>query len=624
MRRLAALTAAGVLLLAPSATAQGGTATLTPVGDGGSFPQRSFVLNLPQDAPLAPGQVRVREEGREVADLRVVPAGAAQRAFGVVLVLDTSGSMKGQAIEDAMAAARSFAERRPDGQALGLVTFNERAHVVLRPTTDEARIRAALAETPALAPETAINDGVAQALALLRESRVEAGSLVVLSDGSDTASALAREEVVAAAERQRVRIFSVGLESGAYSPATLRELAERTGGDYALARSSRSLREVFGDLGSRFSRELVITYRSSEPAGSTVDVVVGARGGPQAQATYQAPALDVAGPRSPSPGGFWVSTAALVLVAIVVGGLVAVALALGFRQPRQERLRQRMTAFGALTEQEGGEQPTEAALGTIYTRLQRRLSATARWKRFEEALDVARIPQSPVALASRAAVAAVLALMLPAVLGGSPLLGLGLAAMVVGGVRTYVKSRLRRQRTRFADQLADSLQVMTAALRAGHSLAGALSSVVDDAPEPTRTEFARVRADERLGVPIEECIDRMARRMDNRDLKQVAIVANLQQQTGGNTAEVLDRVVESVRERGDLRRLVRTLTAQGRMAHVVITALPVGVGAYFFLAARDYLQPLMEPGIGRMILIAALVMVAVGSYFIRRIIDIKV
>lgn len=624
MRRVAILlTLAATLLPAAPAGAQGG-ATLSPVGDDAAFPSRSFVFTLPEGAQARPGQIAVREDDRAVRELTVVPA--AQRAFGVVLVLDASKSMAGEPIEDAMDAARAFAQRRSSGQPLGLVTFSGQPRVVLRPTTDAGQIGRALSRTPVLEPQTAINDGVGLALQTLRESGVDAGAIVVLSDGADTASAATASQIAEAARRQDVRIYSVGLESGAFSPTTLKHLADRSAGEYSLTGSSGSLRDLFGALGGRLAGELVVTYESLEPAGSTVEVVATAPDGIEATTTYQAPALRMAPVEEVGGEGFWVSSAGVAGVAVLVGVLVAVAMSLILGRPRGQRLRERMEAF-AFTTRAANQDPAVdggPSADVIYERLQRRLAGAERWQRFEERVDVARIPWSPVQLASRTVIAAVVLFALAIVLGGGPLPAIALAVGAVVAANTYLKTMLRRQRTAFADQLADSLQVMAAALRAGHSLAGALSSVVDDAPEPTRTEFARVRADERLGVPIEESIKRMAERMDNEDLTQVAIVASLQQQTGGNTAEVLDRVVDAVRERSDLRRLVHTLTAQGRIAHIVITCLPIGMAGYLATVNPDYVQPFLEPGVVRTMGIVAIVMLVAGSYFIRRIIDIKV
>ena len=144
-------------------------------------------------------------------------------------------------------------------------------------------------------------------------------------------------------------------------------------------------------------------------------------------------------------------------------------------------------------------------------------------------------------------------------------------------VRLLVQGRITRKRRAFAEQLPDNLDVLTSALRAGHSLVGALTVVADDAPEPSKSEFRRVLAEEQFGVNLEDAFKVTVVRMSNQDLDQVALVARLQREVGSNSAEVLDRVVETVRAPMELRRLVRTLTAQGRLSRWILTLLPIGL-----------------------------------------------
>jgi tight adherence protein B len=191
-------------------------------------------------------------------------------------------------------------------------------------------------------------------------------------------------------------------------------------------------------------------------------------------------------------------------------------------------------------------------------------------------------------------------------------------------VHSAVDRALERERRLFADQLPDNLQVLSSALRAGHSLVGSLSVVVEDCSEPSRSEFRRVVADEQLGVPLEEALGVVARRMASIDLGQVALVSALQRETGGNTAEVLDRVAENVRGRFELRRLVKTLTAQGRMSRWIVSFLPVGLLVLITLVNPEYMQPLYTHTFGRVLLALAAVMVVAGSLVIRRIVNIKV
>jgi tight adherence protein B len=130
--------------------------------------------------------------------------------------------------------------------------------------------------------------------------------------------------------------------------------------------------------------------------------------------------------------------------------------------------------------------------------------------------------------------------------------------------------------------------------------------------------------DDQLGVPPEVAIRRTADRMANRDLEQVALLAELQRTAGGNSAEVLDTVVETIRQRGELRRLVRSLTAQGRMARWILTALPIGMTAFLWFMHPDIMSAFFSSGVGQFALLVAAAMVAMGSLIIQKIVDIEV
>jgi Flp pilus assembly protein TadB len=125
-------------------------------------------------------------------------------------------------------------------------------------------------------------------------------------------------------------------------------------------------------------------------------------------------------------------------------------------------------------------------------------------------------------------------------------------------------------------------------------------------------------------MSLEEAIRRVATRMASRDLEQVALLAELLRTTGGNAAEVLDVIVATVRERADIRRLVRTLTTQGRMARWILTALPIFSGLAFWALQPDIVGPTWQTTPGQVALVIAAVMVACGSLAIQRIIEIEV
>lgn len=630
MRRLAAasLVAIAACALPQAALAEGGP-ELTQAG-GARFPERSFVLTLPAGASVRPGQVSVHENRGPVSNLSVVPGKATGRTgFGVVLLIDATETMRGGAIRGAMRAAQAFAGHRNSQQPLGVITFNAKPNLLLPLTTDQSAIDAALAGSPALlARGTHINDAVAAALRLLKQAGVAAGSIVVLSDGADTGSQSNADDVTLLARGAGVRIFTVALRSGSFDPSVLKKLAAGAHGHYSETASAADLAPIYDKLGSQLANEYLIRYRSLAGPDEAVRVQVGLGGlAISASGEYVTPPLASRQP-SEAPkkeGSFWRSAVAMIAVSLTCAflfGLVAVVLFAA--RPRGRSVRRRIEGFVPLSMPGEEKKKWSAALtGSMLGGAEKSLAQMKWWAAFKEELHVARIQMPAVQVASCTAVGTLFAAWFFYALSGSALAAsFGLAVPV--GVRVLIKRRLDQQRRIFGDQLADNLQVIASAMRAGHSFVGALAVAVEDAAEPARTEFKRVIADEQLGVPLDDAFAVVVRRMQSRELEQVALVATLQRETGGNTAEVIDRVSELIRERFELRRMVRALTAQGRMSRWVVSMLPVGLLLVTTVLNPEYMQPLYGTGTGRALLAVAAGLVVTGSLVIKRIVNIKV
>jgi tight adherence protein B len=628
MRRLTAAIIFCVLaagLVAQSAQAQGPARLTTVPGSG--FPQQSFVLTLPSGGGLDTGHVSARENGHPVSRLSIKPAKAVgEKDFGVVLVIDATRTMRGRPIENALTAARTFARQRNPHQKLGVVTFNRKSMVTLPLTTDELAIKSALSDTPSLANNgTHVYDAVASALVLLKQEQIRAGSVVLLSDGADTGSQVSADELTNAARVAGVRIFTVGLRSRSFDPVALDRLAAAGRGDYSQADSPADLGPIYAALGSRLANEYLVQYRSLASRGSAVHVEL------RVPALSEPVTSDYVTPPLPSrvrissrhTSGFWDSDATMVLVSFVCALLIGIALvALLARRPRGEALSERLEGFVSSPSGEAGKNTGSAVTKRMLQGSERSLEQTSWWPTFKEELEIAQIELPAIQLVWLTALVTVVSMVLLAAVTGSAAVALlGLAAPFVA--RAIVNHKLEAQRRLFADQLADNLQVIVSAMRAGHSFIGALSVAVEDSPEPARSEFRRVIADESLGVPLEQALGTVVRRMENKDLDQAVLVAMLQRQTGGNMAEVIDRVADTIRERSDLRRMVRTLTAQGRLSRWVVTGLPVGLLLIITVMNRDYVEPLYITSGGHLMLALAGVLVVMGSLVIRRIVDFK-
>jgi tight adherence protein B len=625
LRRLACVLAAAALCGLPAAaTADSGGLRLTPVGKP-RFPDRSFALSLPAGHSIGPERVRVTENGRPVSEASVSPASAAGREFGVVLAIDASLSMRGQPIEDAMTAARAFAARRSRTQPLGVVTFNSEAATVLSMTTDPQEIEEALAVAPPLRRHTHLYDGVDEGVALLEAAGATTGSVVVLSDGSDTGSRLSLQAAAKRARAAGVRVFSVGLASSAFEPEALQQLAAGARGRYSQAGSSGELAGIYDQLGAELAREHLIQYRSLAEPRRRVTVRAAVDGVGDATATYRSPGIPTAAAPPYDGKDFWGSPLALVLVSLACGTLAAVALLCAFSRPGRRRLRERMSQFVAPPVPEEAEADRRALFdGRIRVALDRGLDRVRWWPGFKEELEIAGVKLEPIHFVAAVATGTLLAAWLVRAATGNLLLGAVMLVIAPLVVRMIVMQHAEQQRRLFADQLADNLQVIASAQRAGHSFIGALAVSTDEAPEPTKTEFERALADEQLGLPIEDGLEVVARRMKSRDLEQVILVARLQRETGGNTAEVLDRVADTVRERGELRRLIASLTVQGRMSRWIVTALPVVLLVLVSAINPRYMEPLFETTGGKLALALAAALLIAGSLAIKRIVSINV
>jgi tight adherence protein B len=447
---------------------------------------------------------------------------------------------------------------------------------------------------------------------------VASGSVVLLSDGADTGSRTHASELAVRVRDAHVRIFTIGLRSRSFESGSLRQLAAASGGAYSTASSSRQLQAIYRRIGSQLAGEYVLRYRSQARPGELVKLFLQISGQGSSLLSYTAP-LPAEGARPSLLDRFWSSSWSFVIVALLAASLLFAAVLALLRGGRSS-LRDRIAHFVARDETpEEGDRRTVVSALVAHT--ERSLERTPWWARFQEELEIAEITVSPALIVLGSIVGTLLAAVLLALI--SPVFSV-FALTVPLAVRGVCRHRFRKVRDEFAEQLPETLQVLASALRAGHSFVGGLSVVVADSEGPMLREFRRVVADEQLGVPLEEALRQVAQRMANADLEQIALVAELQRRTGGNMAEVLDRVVETVRGRFDLRRLVKTLTAQGRMARWIMTALPVILFAAVSVLNPGYEATLYESTGGQIALAVAGLMVVAGSLAIKKIVEIKV
>lgn len=330
---------------------------------------------------------------------------------------------------------------------------------------------------------------------------------------------------------------------------------------------------------------------------------------------------------------FWSTPAAQVVLAALVGGAV---FALGWlllgtasRAKKDREMAARMAAVSGIGAARNplGAQP-EGSQGWIPDRVTKFGTRFANSRGFSDRLD-AELESAGVSVRSgEFVVLSVVAFVVGAVIGAA-LLRAGLLGLIVGaacgmGPTVALRMSLRRRTEKMREQLPDVLTVLASSLRAGHSFMQALDSVAREIPQPAATEFQRVVAEIRLGRPIDDALEALAIRVGSPDFKWAVLAVNIQREVGGNLAEILDNVADTLRERAMMRRQIKVLTAEGRLSAWVLVALPIAIALYMFAVSPDYIGLLVTTKLGLFMLGTAVILLGLGVVWMRKIVDIDV
>lgn len=630
-------TAAVVILLAVPATAHASDELTVVSVDTENLPLVSVSFDVPDSMArdLAADDFLVIENG---AAITAHVFTAADERLDVVLAIDTSGSMSGDPITQAREAASQFLELLPSGARVAVVGFGDEVATIRG--LDESRPSPSSAVgSLAAAGETSLYDAVLVAVGLMEQSDAERRVVVLLSDGGDTVSRATLEEAAAALASSPAELHIVALESTESDAEALRVLAEAAGGVVATASDAAGLAAAYREIADRLAARYRIAYVTDSHGPTELTVVIrhddlavradltvelpGAPATPYRPAppttplpptTLHTPGPAPVGTPSQPPTllrGSWAFPVGV--VALLGGALTVLVLTLtgGDGSPRRpapkdgSRRRRVPRVVGVLTSR--AETAADHLLETVPAR------------GIDRALDRAGIDLRPAEYVVLSASLGVTVMIFAyAVLG--PLGAAAALAFAVAGPKLLLRALAKRRRDAFADQFEGTLQIISGSLRAGYGLMQAVSTVGSESESPTREEFGRVVVENQLGRSVEDSLRAMAERMDNDDLRWVVDAIDIQYEVGGNLAEVLDTVAETIRDRSQIHRQVRALSAEGRLSAVILIGLPFALAAMIAVVSPDYLADLTGTTLGRIMIGVALVLIGIGAMWIRRIV----
>lgn len=606
--------------------------------DSSDYPDVTVTVRVPRvftDIDLRAGAFALSEGGVE----RELDVSKVTDPVEVVIVLDTSSSMQGEPLAAAKAAATTFLDSLPPTATVSIVGFGGETLVAAQPTTDR-EVTAAAIDSLQTSGDTALYDAVVTAADLLEGGEGVQSFVVVLSDGADTVSSASIATAADAVIDHDASLYAVGLQSPEADLSGLSDLASRAGGNTYSASQLDDLGDIYDSIAGRVANTYDLSFRATSDGAVVLRVVVLAENTlVQTQATVElspgAGASPVTSTTLPpnvgdvelgAPASRLVSSAGFLSdYGLYLGaGAFFIALAMVLRaifatasKPNPRKAIRR--AHADLREAPS----TLARLGQRFSLFTDRiLESQQKARGINRALDSAGIN-----MRSGEFVAVVIGLALGSffvfsILVG-PIGGLVVAMLVAFGSRVLVNFKANRRRTRFADQLPDTLMILASTLRAGYGVQQALNGVTEETESPTKEEFTRAVVETRIGRDLGDALEGIHGRVGNEDFLWVIRAIGINRELGGDLAEILDNVGETIRDRAQVKAQVRSLTAEGRLSALVLMVLPVFVAGFIQLTNPGYINLLFQDARGWSALAFGATLLGMGGLWIKKIVNIR-
>jgi tight adherence protein B len=619
--RRALLAFLAVLVLAPAAYAAGEVKSV----DTGEFPRIKLTVLAPSTSTTPPG---LTQNGQPVAGLEATNVGASK---SVVIAIDRSQSMAGQALDQATAAARAFVAAKPPADRVSVLAFGSTAFSLTGFSTSTTDADSALRTiTPDAVRGTALYNAVVEGSHLLAGETMPARILILLTDGANASEGASLEEAVQAAQDAGVAVYAIGIEGTQFSPDPVKQIASETNGQYYGAASPEVLAEVYNSIAQDLRRTWQMEYMTNARPGDQLELTVEFPGGDDVTQTVTAPGQAPPAPKGASPvlpSFFYTSDWGLPVLAGVVGLLALLAVAFALAAPKGTWLKGRIEPHTASHKRQVVKRERESRKVALFAPLFKATESVfgkfRQWKKLDQVLQRADVPLKTAEFAYIILAAGLVAGFVAA-LFEPPVWAIPLA--FVGGASIpylVVLQKARKRLNAFEEQLPDILITMAASLKAGHSFRQGMQSVVDEGVDPAHREFKRVLTEARLGRPMDDALNEMAARIGSKNFEFVMSAVTIQRQVGGSLASLFDMVADTVRQRQQFRRKIRGLTAMGRMSAYVLVGLPFVVGGAIYLINRAYMEPLLYTSTGHKLILLLLVMMGIGSAVLKKIVSFK-
>jgi len=611
------------------------------------FPDIIFYIDFKEGSQLGSidltaEDLNIVENGQQIKNVVVEKADTVNEPIGVVLVLDTSGSMKGEPIEAAKSATALFIDEMRKIDKFAIVGFSDNIRVYSSFTRDRQQLYSSIAQIEAKG-ETSLFDGIDISIEQFANINLKYKYIVVLSDGMDTVSKLKYTDNISKAQRENITIYSIALISKDYNPANLKEISESTNGELLTAASAGQLKELYEKISRKIRNQYKISYTSQWPNIEKIqsDIFI-EKSGIRDSITisyanpYFAPQPTASIIQEPSSflkffDIWWVRIIIYAVIFICVI-MFLFALILIIIRPKPV-LKKKTEIYSSKTsvqsaeveaeeEEEGATRP-----GTFFRRRKATAHKPGSRRGLIESLEL-KLERAGLKIRSAEFLTIQIAsIILIGILFQfffkNVLLTGAIVIIIIVMPILFVNLLVARRIQRFDEQLPDTLQLISGALKAGYSFNQSINMVIDETKPPVSDEFSRILNEVRMGLPENEALENSSGRVGSSHFKWVVMAINVQREVGGNLSEIMDIIADTIRERARVTSQIRALTAEGRLSAIILIALPIILGIILFAINRAYISLLFTNRLGLALIVFSAVLMIVGIIWIVKIVNVK-
>ena len=571
---------------------------------------------------------RASEGGSPVTGLQAENLG---REKSVVLAVDTSRSMAGQALSDAARAARAFVAAKPPADRIALLGFGHKPVLLTTFSSSTIDAEQALRQISVDSRSgTALYDGLVLAAQSLQAEQNPGRVVILLTDGRDVSSQASLAQAIKEAHADGVAVYPIGIVGKGFDPAPLQKLARATGGSYYAAASTGVLTSIYSSIAAELSRTWRLSYETAARPGDDVKlrITVPGLGGATTSFKMKGESSGTGKPSGLLPAAAYTSPLGTLFLTLGVGFLLFLAAGLALAAHQGAWVRSRISAHVVDPKREAAKRAAAQgerfpALSSLFRATEEAFGHLRHWHAVQRMLERADLPLRTVEFLYVTMGSSLLVGLFAAVSGTKTILilfALVFGASLPFGFVWFMAARRLRQ---IEDSLPDLLLTVAASLKAGHSFRQGIQNVVEEGQGPAAKEFKRVLTETRLGRPMDQALDEMAERVGSKNLEFVITAVTIQRQVGGSLAGLFDMVAEAVRNRQQFARKIKSLTAMGRMSAYVLCGLPFFMAGMLTLINPNYMGPLYHSSAGHKLIILALVMMLIGSALLKKIVSFK-